>query len=734
MALDIHFLGPPEFLRDENPLPLSGHRPLALLAYLVVTGKAHTRTHLTDLLFTNSADPRAGLRWTLTKLRQAIGPDYFLANREQVAFNDRMDYRCDVEALLDGDLEVVRGVFLEGLHVDQAPLFEEWQLITAQQLRQSYQDELFGRIARHEIRGEHREVVALAARLVQMDNLREEWRRLLMRAYMALGEWDAAGEQYEQCRQLLRDELATAPSEETDALWRQVRRREAPDLSGLSMPGDGGVRTERSTPAKLPFFRTSFVGREVEIQNIQTTLADPDCRLLTVVGPGGIGKTRLAVHAAMNLERHFEHGLYFVSLRQVAAADGLASAIAHSLGLAAHSDQGLHEQLVTYIRHRSILLLLDNMEHLLVSPDWATGEALLAEILVAAPRLRILATSRERLHMPEEWLCVLGGLTFAPAQSETEGDLRTYAATQLFLQRARQIDSNYHPDRVGIEDLHAIAAICRRTAGMPLALEMAAAWVDHVPSVEIAASLEDDLAILTKPGAQDPDRHASIHAVFEHSWQLLDLDLRRVLSRLSVLRGRFDREAAAAVAGGDLFSLSALLDKSLLEATGDGRYQVHELLRQFAAEKLATDAALASATKKAHSIYYCRLCQGLEQDFKGGAQTSAAERMLESLGNIRAAFMWTIEQAEWARLANASFSLGYFCRHHGHIEEGRAIFKGVTDALNKNHLSANEAIAGARASYWLGQLSDGSDAIPFWRQATSYFETARRLRIRIGFR
>ncbi len=196
---------------------------------------------------------------------------------------------------------------------------------------------------------------------------------------------------------------------------------------------------------------------------------------------------------------------------------------------------------------------------------------------------------------------------------------------------------------------------------MPLALEMAAAWVDHVPCVEIAASLDDDLAILTKPGAKGPDRHASIHAVFEHSWQLLDLDLRRLLARLSILRGRFDREAAAAVGGGTLFSLSALLDKSLLEATGDGRYQVHELLRQFAAEKLAADAALASATNEAHSIYYCRLCRTLEHDFKGGAQTRAAERMQESLGNIRAAFAWAVEQAEWTRLANASFSLGYFC-------------------------------------------------------------------------
>ena len=307
MPLDIHLLGPPKVFRDQTPLPLPGHRPFALLAYLVVTGKAHTRTHLTDLLFQSSADPRAGLRWTLSKLRLAVGSQFFLANREQIAFNDQASYRCDVDALLNGDLGVVRGVFLEGLHVNQAPLFEEWQLITAQQLRQTYQDELFGRITRHELREEYREVADLAARLVQMDNLREEWRRLLMRAYITLGEWDAAAEQYQQCRQLLRDELATTPAEETDALWRQARRREPLDAPGTSIqmdPQDAGGQAARSAietaqPATLPFFRTSFVGREAEIHEIQSTLSDPACRLLTVVGPGGVGKTRLVVHAAI---------------------------------------------------------------------------------------------------------------------------------------------------------------------------------------------------------------------------------------------------------------------------------------------------------------------------------------------------------------------------------------------------------------------------------------------------
>ncbi len=379
------------------------------------------------------ADPRAGLRWTLSKLRQAVGPEFFLVSREQVAFNDQAGYTCDTDALLDGDLSVVRGVFLEGLHVNQAPLFEEWQLITAQQIRQTYQDSLLRRIAHHETRGEHSEVASLAAHLVQMDNLREEWRRLLMRAYAAIGDWGAALEQYEQCRQLLADELATTPAKETVDLWHQLGRREAvvAPLPATS-PSPADVRTtaepsqsiKSGPPAKLPFFRTSFVGRGAEIEEIQATLAEPDCRLLTVIGPGGIGKTRLAVHAAMNLERLFEHGICFVPLRQVTAADGLASAIARSLGLTAYSDEGLREQLVTYVRQRSILLLLDNMEHLLVSPDWDAGEALLAEILVFAPRLHILATSRERLHMAEEWLYPLGGLTFAPVQSEAERDLR----------------------------------------------------------------------------------------------------------------------------------------------------------------------------------------------------------------------------------------------------------------------------------------------------------------------
>jgi DNA-binding SARP family transcriptional activator len=261
MVLDIHLLGPPEVLQDENPVPLRGRRPLALLAYLVVTGKAHTRTHLTDLLFESSADPRAGLRWTLSKLRQAVGREFFLVSREQVAFNDQAGYTCDTDALLAGDLSVVRGVFLEGLHVSQAPLYEEWQLITAQQLRQTYQDGLLRRIAHHEANGEHSEVASLAARLVQMDNLREEWRRLLMRAYAAIGDWDAVLEQYEQCRQLLAEELATTPAKETVDLWYQLRRRESlatslpatsPFPTGLQTTAEPSESVDAGAPAKLP--------------------------------------------------------------------------------------------------------------------------------------------------------------------------------------------------------------------------------------------------------------------------------------------------------------------------------------------------------------------------------------------------------------------------------------------------------------------------------------------------
>jgi predicted ATPase/DNA-binding SARP family transcriptional activator len=735
MTLDIHLLGPPKVFHDQTPLPLPGHRPFALLAYLVVTHKAHTRTHLTDLLFTSSADPRAGLRWTLSKLRQALGADLFLANREQVAFNDQACYRCDVDALLGGDLDVVEGVFLEGLHVDQAPLFEEWHLVTAQQLRQAYQDGLLRRIARHEMRGEHREMASLAARLVQMDSLREEWRRLLMRAYIALGEWDAAGQQYEQCRQLLRDELATVPSKETDALWRQLLRRGPLAASRLSTPSapehasreiEPVAPAETRQPAKLPFFRTSFVGREVEIHEIQTTVADPDCRLLTVVGPGGIGKTRLAVHAALNLERRFEQGICFVALRQVTAADGMAPAIARSLGLTAYSDEGLREQLVTYVKRKSILVLLDNMEHLLVAPDWDTGEMLLAEILETAPNVRILATSRERLHMPEEWICTLGGLTFASERIGASSDLCSYAATQLFLHRARQLDSAYHPDRVGPDVLDSVAAICRHVSGMPLALEMAAAWVQQMPCAEIAASLDRDLTLLVRSGAQGPERHSSMQTVFEHSWQLLDLDLRQLLARLSVLHGHFDREAAAAVAGGTLFSLSALLDKSLLDSTGDGRYQVHELLRQFAAEKLVADPMAESATREAHSIYYCELCHRLEEDLKGSAQTRAAQQLEDALVNLRAAFTWAVRQGEWNRAADASFSLGYFCRLYGLVEEGCAIFTTVIEALRGTELSSEQALALARASYWLGQLVDGGSATPFLTDAITLLQRAKR--------
>jgi predicted ATPase/transcriptional regulator with XRE-family HTH domain len=413
----------------------------------------------------------------------------------------------------------------------------------------------------------------------------------------------------------------------------------------------------RPAPSNVPCPATPLVGREPELAALTRLLNDPQCRLLTLVGPGGMGKTRLAIEAAARQQAAFPDGAAFVSLAPLSSSDFLVPAIADVLGFAFQGQIEPRLQLLHYLRPKQTLLALDNLEHLL------GGAALLAEILERAPKVKLLVTSRERLNLQGEWVVEIQGLPVPPA-GEVE-HLDDYSAAALFIQSARRAQAGFE---LKAEERPAVARICQMVGGMPLGIELAAAWVSVLPCREIAREIERNLDFLATTMRDAPERHRSLRAAFEHSWKLLAPDERETLSRLSIFRGGFAREAAERVAGATLPTLSALVSKSLVRRMDSpgGRYDLHEVVRQCAWSLLADE----TATRDQHCDYYLAVLRDREKALKGAAQLDAVRELTEEIDNLRAAWAWAVEREKFAPLGQAARCLGWFCDMRGWLREG----------------------------------------------------------------
>jgi len=391
------------------------------------------------------------------------------------------------------------------------------------------------------------------------------------------------------------------------------------------------LKTLEAGMKNLPAPRTSFVGRASELDEIDRLLEDPDCRLLTLVGPGGAGKTRLALEAAARRIERYPHGVHFIPLVSVASPEFLAPAVAESIQFAvdgAHSGFSAQEQLLDYLGERSTLLVLDNFEHLVDGAD------LLGEIIERAPNVELLTTSRERLNVRSEWVLDVHGLGLAENGNGGSGALR------LFVERARQVEPSFSLDE---GELAEAGRICRLVEGLPLGIELAASWVSMLSCAEIAEEIERNIDFLATSMRDVPERHRSLRAAFDQSWRLLSGEQQDGLARLSVLRGDFGREAAAAVAGADLRLLSELVSKSLVRRSDFGRYELHELLRQYSAEKLAAESPDALATtRELHARHYLGALDERRGALVGAGVVQARDELRRELDNLRVAAEWAI--------------------------------------------------------------------------------------------
>jgi predicted ATPase/DNA-binding CsgD family transcriptional regulator len=376
---------------------------------------------------------------------------------------------------------------------------------------------------------------------------------------------------------------------------------------------------------------TSFVGRTQEISDITALIADPHCRLVTLVGPGGIGKTRLALEIARRLD--FADGIYYVPLQALRSGEHVLSSLANALDFQALSGVNLHQQLEGFLSGKQLLLVLDNFEYVLEAAGFISA------ILADASMVKALATSREPLNLQEEWVRRLRGLAYP--ENDASIPLVTYDAVQLFVERAQQQRGDFHVE----DEAEHVVRICRLVDGLPLALELAAGWSRTLSCAAIAAEIQRRIDFLTTNARNMPERHRSMRAVFDHSWSLLSREEAQVMRGFTVFRGGCAREAAEAVLGASLDMLSRLVDKSLLHHSA-GRYEVQELQRQYAEEQLDASGE-GEQIRDRHCHYYGALCYARRSDQFGPGKADFLRMLTIELDNIRASWAWALQREDY---------------------------------------------------------------------------------------
>ncbi|MEZ4862677.1 MAG: BTAD domain-containing putative transcriptional regulator [Caldilineaceae bacterium] len=694
--LTLQLFGAPEIhLNDELINGLSA-KTQALLFYLAMTRQSHLRTTLTALLWGDlpETNARGNLRKAIQQLRAALPDQLITAGQtvalcadetiwvdavifeEQITEAEKNDHVKALEAAVD----LYRGDFLTGFFVHNAPDFEAWQLTQQARLREQMVTALETLSQHWATNQEFARAIAVTRRIIALGPWREEAHRQLMELLAKTGQRGAALAHYEQCRQVLHDELGVEPAAETIGLYERIREDEL---------GTHRVVVERKAPApshNLPAQTTPFVGRDREVAELTRLLREPDMRLVTILAPGGMGKTRLALEVAATVLDDYQNGVFFVPLAALADSASIVSTIATSVGYTfQNDDRTARQQLYDYLREKTMLLLLDNAEHLLDSVD------LYVEMLQAAPQVRLLVTSRERLRLSSETLFPLTGLALSDAVNGA-----TSAATHLFIQTAQRVRPTFTP---GSDDWSALNQICQLMGGMPLGLILAAVWIEMLTPAEIAAEIGRGLIFLAADLHDLPARQRSLQSIFESAWRRLSGAERGVFQKLAIFRGGFTREAAERVAGASLQTLTTLSHKALIQRNPDGRYEIHELLRQFALDTLSDQL---SDVRDQHSAYYCDFLAQRESALKGARQQAAMAEIGADSENIRMAWQWAVAKEEFGQLIDGLDSLGLYYLWRSRLDEGEALCRFALEqliiTLPTDHSHRKKSIADLPAS------------------------------------
>jgi predicted ATPase len=587
--------------------------------------------------------------------------------------------------------------------------FDEWVTLEREGLRAVFEDRLQNLLDRLVEEGRWRECREWAEFWISQGQSPEPAYRALMLAHSGLGDFSGVAVAYQRCVESLKQELDVEPSIETQDLYQRLTERRGPPT----------IIIDRSTQ-ELPISPTPFIGRDEELSKIVELLSDPKCRLMTLVGFGGIGKTRLALQIASEKMGDYPHGIVFVPLASIRSPEFLTSAIVEALGFQLSGADDPQVQLIQYLRKKELLLILDNFEHLL------EGSETVADLIANAPKIKILVTSRSRLNLRPEHLFEVHEMPVPEAgEFETMSD---FDIVQLFQQSARRIQADF---TVSEDDKPHLIQICRLVGGMPLGVELAASWVRMLSCAEIAEEIGKSLEFLVSPLHDLPERHKSMAAVFNSSWQLLTNHEQGVFKKLAVFRGGFVRGDAERVAGASLSMLMALTNKSFLHIAPSGRFGIHELLRQYGHYKLRGTPKEEGEIRDLHCETYVDFLSQWEEGLRGGERRDAVNAIGIEIDNVRAAWNWAIVMKHVDPIQRALESLWLYYDIRSWFKEGFEAFHRAIGALRASDritrvIGATIASLLARQAWFgwrLGRYQEATD------QAQESLLIARKLKL-----
>lgn len=672
MQVSLKLFGTPSIRIGDKEQLVSMNRSGLLCAYLAVHGTWIRRDQLLALFWPEMREPKArqNLRSLLYKTKKEAFAETLEYNDSQVRFEAQTDVKAFQEAISKADwlnaTKLYKGEFLRTYKGRESVVFEEWLLQAQDDYFSSWRNAVIYATQKLIEQNNAAEAVSLLKKILTRNPLDEDAVQLCMKAQLQAKQPSSAKQTFQSFKKQLLEDLDLEPLPKTIELAQSLQvEKDKPVKQQKIQP----IKQQLGNQATLPEALTPFVGRTLELLELSNLLAEPQHRLITLLGPGGMGKSRLSLRLLEEQQEAFADGVTFVSLAPLTSAADIPMAIATAVHLSIESDSSVREQVINFLYSKDILLVLDNYEHLI------DGASFVETLLTSCLKLKIICTSRVILGLPGELIYDLVGLSLP---SKSTDQLEAFDAVQLFLRNARRVKPDF---RLENKDKSVIVELVYYLQGMPLAIELAANWVRLFPVSELLQALKQDINLLEVTGQQVSEKHQSMRKVFAYSWKLLSEEQKRVLAELSIFRGGFNRDAALSVAKASVRVLISLVNKSLIRTTPSGRFSILEVIRQYAAEYIKNQDLVS----KAHSSYYLKALAESIEGIRGDDPNASFRQLDLDFENIRIAWQYAVKIEAFELLVDGIEALQRFADASGRFEEGIFMIKQMINALDESN-------------------------------------------------